>query len=645
MKSHPSPPSEKRDGVALITVMGILAILTGLVVAILTLTGEELKSARTYAESVRVRQLSQTVTNLVMGQIREATRPGKNVNMFGEAQAYTWSSQPGMIRSYASSRGFDLAYKLYSSSEMVIENKEALLRETMALTGWQNQPDRYVDLNRPDVHYDLEGTPVRYFFPILDPGSRILDRVEGFTWEDDRAAGLARDEEALQNGRELPMPVEWIYQLRDGSLGSLDPDGVFRGAVTPTEENPIVARLAYWTDDESCKINVNTASEGVTWDTPRAYTDEGREWATKQPVTNEVQRYPGHPSTTCLSSVLFPGLYPDGDGDAMLTPRHLEAIYELTPKVVHEGTQGGEKKAAEPAAFDQDRLYASVDELLFSIEREENRFLDLMEEAGEGGIARLERSRGFLTTTSRAPEINVHGRPRFCLWPLSGRDFGQTRSVYDDTIDFCTSLGANGKDKYFYQRTGSNLRHIELYVHGNRNNINLYRYLMANVYRKVPGYGESLAKKYGATKKAPYRDKYYRDKTEYKLDHFSLPLMMIDYVRATNIHDGNVRQPYARLRDRHGFGQIASNDLVGRDLVKDNGVKTQNGQWHEETLEPKGLGRIFTVSEIALVLYCTAECRLEGFDDQGRAVVKQRRGESSDGDVMRRILGNQKKDY
>ena len=88
----------------------------------------------------------------------------------------------------------------------------------------------------------------------------------------------------------------------------------------------MVARLGFWTDDESTKINVNTAAEGILWDKPKANTDLGKQWSQFQPVINEVQRYPGHPATTSLSSVFFPGKYVDGKGDEQLTVNELKAL-------------------------------------------------------------------------------------------------------------------------------------------------------------------------------------------------------------------------------------------------------------------------------------------------------------------------------
>ena len=67
--------------------------------------------------------------------------------------------------------------------------------------------------------------------------------------------------------------------------------------------NPIVARIAFWADDESCKINLNSASEPAPWDEPRANSKMDRAYAAYQPAQNEFHRQPGHPAFTALSPV------------------------------------------------------------------------------------------------------------------------------------------------------------------------------------------------------------------------------------------------------------------------------------------------------------------------------------------------------
>src|SRR5690606_3278926 len=106
--------------------------------------------------------------------------------------------------------------------------------------------------------------------------------------------------------------VKWLYVLADGTIVAP------RAGETPEQvvveeadygEKEIVGRIAFWADDDTTKINVNTASEGNFWDTPRAQGISDFNFASFQPVQKEYQRYPGHPATTSLSAV-FGSLYP-----------------------------------------------------------------------------------------------------------------------------------------------------------------------------------------------------------------------------------------------------------------------------------------------------------------------------------------------
>jgi len=159
----------------------------------------------------------------------------------------------------------------------------------------------------------------------------------------------------------------------------------------PSASDPIVGRIAFWTDDETCKVNINTASVGKNtttttppygfktptivsgvvnsgtessfWDTPRSYTPQDFGYAYSQPVQNEFQRYPGHPATVDLSAV-FNGWTADANFP--------EDVYQITPRVISGGSQEGTQPALTQAAnplipltLRSTPLYTTLDELLF----------------------------------------------------------------------------------------------------------------------------------------------------------------------------------------------------------------------------------------------------------------------------------------
>jgi hypothetical protein len=144
--------------------------------------------------------------------------------------------------------------------------------------------------------------------------------------------------------------------------------------------------MAFWTDDECSKLNINTASEPTYWAPPIAFHDRDYEWAIYQPMRFEYQRYPGHPATIALSTVLFPN---KDSGSVHEDPRRSgrqirdmkERIFDIMPKINrggftfwHRAVLVGHRSAstAELARREwtsavrlRERLYASVDELLF----------------------------------------------------------------------------------------------------------------------------------------------------------------------------------------------------------------------------------------------------------------------------------------
>ena len=130
---------------------------------------------------------------------------------------------------------------------------------------WIERPAQYVDLNEPVYN----STQDRLYFPIIDPrgystAAKGIQKgnIEGFSYSSSNS--LSRQIEGVVEpgqGKEkqrLPMPVEWLYVLEDGTLGTLDEDNQFSPADKVSETNDIVGRIAFWTDDESCKININT---------------------------------------------------------------------------------------------------------------------------------------------------------------------------------------------------------------------------------------------------------------------------------------------------------------------------------------------------------------------------------------------------
>ena len=627
-------------GIAIITVLSVLLLMTVLILAFFKMAQSELTDAKHYSETVRTRQLSEVVTNLVIGQIREATRTD-----LGGNDRYTWASQPGAITQFSSNfqsgtEFYDLAfqvYKLYSNRKMVEGVTPGNNLAFDVPEDWDERPARYVDLNEPVYN----STQQRLYFPIIDPrgyGSRQdginANSIEGFSYSksNSRNKEIAGIVEPGSGGgadkQRLPMPVEWLYMLADGTLGTLDDDGAWispsADASKPTERNPISARVAFWTDDESSKININVASEGAFWDLPRADTRAERDFGRFQPARNEVYRYPGHVSGISLSPIIFPGSGARQVGaKPFLSDRQYDQILALSPKVTYfeQGSRRGDREAATENGTGADagsyapgdqRLYATVDELLYSGNAGGSGY------AGERPLNEVfqnERTREFfeygrhsLTVHSNAPEITLFGTPRVCLWPMVDIAAASNKQTYYDRLiafssNIGTKAGTNLPRRYYWQRTGPGSRHAEHYNRARKENSELLeQYMFQLGDTPIPGYGGSFFRKYGS---GPFKDGQ------------QIMIQIWDGMRNTNMNDpllpaslhyyrvnGSIRNKAIGPSDQDegyrwvGRGQIAGSCRCG-------GTGPHQQVWWQ-TLSPygKGHGRVYTLSEACMVMYC-----------------------------------------
>ena len=530
----------------------LLSLLSVLFLALFSMSRTEMRSATIYSDQLEARNLADIANNVVIGQIRDAT------GRVGEA----WASQPGAIRRYGLNGQFKAGHKLYSDSDMV-EGIETDLANDLPDSNWDSAANRarYVDLNEPVVRDAGVQSPIVHF-PIVDP--RAADPasgnpVEGFSY----SAGVNGVVTGASDAR-LPMPVEWLYVLHDGTVGYLDSSNTFQArttggaAVVPDTDNPIVGRVAFWADDESSKVNVNTASEPTYWDLPRTVSaklsgnnpeDEDLAYAKYQPYKGEFQRYPGHPAQTALSPILFPGI--------TLTDAQKEAIYDLVPRVVPGGsksgtvftqnTTGNELQPENPPHH----LYASVDEFLLGVDRQAQTLVNRQQ---------LERSRFFLTAHSSAPELNMFGLPRISIWPIDAEQRPQAAwSAFDRAMKFASTVGGR---PYAFQRYDS--RSPTAWQSKVPENDDLYKYAQRLLQTTIPGQGGKFMTKWDA-------------------DTDQILTQSFDYIRSTNLNDQTRSNPFTSSSSDEDRGYV---------------VPMQEGN-------TMGFGRYPTVSEIGIIFICS----------------------------------------
>lgn len=520
-------------GAALIIALAIMILVLALVMGILSRVTNERSAAGGYASSVGAKLLADTAVQLVQAQIDAATSGGISV---------AWSSQPGLIRTFDEAGRPAKSFKLYSDGTMQVTGALNPATEADALKNWYASPGVFTDINSP-VDANFDGTPDMW--PILDPSAE--GKVEGFE------INSAPKGSYLGVNNPAPMPVRWLYVLEDGQV--VAPDASSSGNLATvsgaSKDNPIVGRIAFWTDDETCKLNVNTASEGAYWDVPKFTTVTDQKLGIYQPVKNEFQGYPGHPAGVNLSTV-FPGLVSGS------TAVEYDRIYKVAPRIAAGGSANLTKPATDTLSsvtLDQDRLYADIDELIFDNARNPD---------GALGKADIERAKFFLTTISRAPEVNLFNLPRVVCWPIHSDT--ARRTPFDNLIAFCGTL--NGLPYYFQRQNKDSM--TEDFVSISRNRV-LYSYLQNLTSRRTPGFGGSISGKLGA-------------------DRDQVLTEMFDYIRSSNLNDLNFTDTTKQ------FAPGTGNRAVGQGEV----VPIKIGS-------TRGFGRYVTISEVGLWFICTAD--------------------------------------
>jgi hypothetical protein len=589
---------QSRSGMALLLVLAGVVLITGIAVALLMRVEGGRVMSGAYSKTIEARLLADSAANIVIGQIRDATADG----------SLAWASQPGAIRTYSQDGDFAKGFKLYSSAVMVEDDENRLVTsDADNLVGWRNRVGEYVDLNES----------VNGHYPIINPDLEDLN-IAGF--------------ENLNGSNELrnyQMPVEWLYILKDGTLTAgtyQDGKVVFSGANTPTNNNPIQGRVAFWTDDETAKVNINTASEGLFWDTPRANsayqhqdgasgytspnqsqvynaglnpgdnraTDYERGLAYIQPSSREYNRYPGHPAMNCLSVLLKDSA---SNLNSALAADKLEKIFDFAPILAYGGSRMGsfQVNTVNPADYENSKisldnypLYATLDEASMEsrpTSAPEERPMQELFKPEEPEPDAFELREFLMTSSSRAPELNMLNRPRIAMWPVSDPALGANRrTAYDNLIEHCGTIRNRENESlkwpFVFMRREAYSQTEDMQIESNQD---LYEYLQDLASQRIPGFGDSFASKYSNSDQ--------------------ILLQMLDYIRCTNLFDSSLEgeayttspgaTSYPALEFTHGLDGNKQG-IPGHGQVLPLSYKGA-----------RGFGRTPTLSEVALHVICT----------------------------------------
>lgn len=627
--SSPLFRSRRQKGIALLAVLICMAVLTLLTVAYFDAVRRTSSGSAVKASSEDAARTGESALNLALSQIEAATKVGIET---------AWTSQPGAIRTFSNDTGEPISvFKLYSAplDEMVVSGSNFAVNSEWAPKTWTEQPGVWTDLN----------APARGIYPIVSP--EALEPPAGGTYTGSRIEGFSVDTSAdpvVASGTSdpLPMPVRWIYQLKDGTLVTpTGGDAAKTNIPGATRKNPPVARFAFWTDDDTCKLNINTASETAYWETPRYGTPTDAYFQGRSPTNREFQRYPGHPSSTSLRPALWSylglsspdvsvepviNLAREGTWLTLNTSRvtatlstsatnYIHGIFGkdasaggywhgLAPRTVWGGSQQGMAESMDPVSWGalySLPLYTSVDELAFGRPEPADAVAGGLRPRTSVDPSHLDELRFFLTTSSRAPEVTLSNQPRVSIWPVDdptkvnpSNDYfpkvADSRSPVDNLMTFCATIGT--KPFYFTRNDPEDPAGDWTTRNGQ-----LYDYLFQSLSRNSP------LRLPGITGNGSFVSKYTAPVVQEQLT------LIYDYLRAgVNTIDTSGRNAdgtIAENKNRYKYSFAKPANSVGSALDR---PRMGSGQVFpfEHPNGTKGAGRYPTLQQAALMFIATA---------------------------------------
>ena len=553
----PSKIQNSQRGAALVIALATIVLVTVLVLSLfLSVTSERTESAAA-ANQGDAERLASGVVDLVKSTITQATTGYKSTASTGApdtSSPVAWASQPGLIRTWDTSGNAYRSYRLYSSGNITVTTQGDLVTDTTDLANWKSGAPAnagsynalWCDLNAPAANSAGGLT-----YPIVTPpkdtnsGSTATDTTNGVPTDNSTTASqegvqgfsiksppgyTSGNASAVNNP--APMPVKWLYVLQDGSYVSPTGTGSNATVAGATQANPIIGRVAYWTDDDTSKVNINTASEGVYWDKPYAYNREeagivnatvGNQvlgYSLSIPAQDEFQRIAGHPAFTSLSAVLGGWLprpdigFSDSGTNAAAAytggtyTGNILPYYNLTPRAGDGGTMGGTRAVLDlttAVTLGTARLYTDSNELLYRPALTSgNRTLNNANLTPD----RIRQTGFFLTANSKAPETTLFEQPRISLWPI--QQGTAARNAKDKLLAFASTINATSTtnpNPYYFQRSSEwqsdnspgSSQSTTADAAITRNDAAL-KYLLNATQRQVPGFGASLSAKYSGGK-------------------------------------------------------------------------------------------------------------------------------------------------
>ena len=193
-------------GVALLTVLVVIALLTLLILSFLSITQSEHRESSGFAESQKAKMAAQSSLAHAIGTLREnIPDPAPIDTNAATASIKNWAINPGRLTLIDSDGSLE-HIPLHSGAA---ENSPSATRDPNVHSFDLNEPIPGTEAPAISYAFDTKGNP---------------DTNSDFP----------------------PMRVKWVNLLSDPSKEA-------------TKSNPIISRHAFWIDDESGKLNYNTA--------------------------------------------------------------------------------------------------------------------------------------------------------------------------------------------------------------------------------------------------------------------------------------------------------------------------------------------------------------------------------------------------
>ncbi|TLD70696.1 hypothetical protein FEM03_10305 [Phragmitibacter flavus] len=418
--------SGRCGGAALIMTVILLALITVMVMGFANLVRNETASASSHQGRGRALLFAQMGTDMVTSTLRNLTAD----------PSLTWASRPGAL-----------------------------------ITALPEHPTKLVV--QTDLH---SGMPSARLLDVTSDVKEIFRPANlNVSTLHDNGSHLITDQSLAGGSSPISLPLRWVYLRQDGSVDfAEEPD-------LTDEDNPVTGRFAYWADDESSKVNINTA------------------WKRNAPGdSNTAENYnsffPTHPSGVDLASV-----FAEADSSLDAEAARLKADFlhaYITPN--HRYTD---------MAGSAGRFFNDLSEM---------RRLDHLPGSPGGFATALSNSKFQLTHYNHDPDTTFFNEPRFVL---------TTQEKYAPrNPDGTLMRDANGVP-YFLD-----ILNVANSDPGEASSQNLSRVKLDKTIRKLITYLQRVDWPMTSNETASLQSKYYPGTNELRLTQ--LALNILEYVRS-----------------------------------------------------------------------------------------------------------------